>query len=94
MQEIATDQWGVHVEKVEIKDVKLPKQMQRVMAAEAEATREARAKVIHAEGEQRSVVALKQAADMLSSSPVSLKLRYLQVHFWIGKYTGCSMCIF
>lgn len=76
--EIATDQWGVHVEKVEIKDVKLPKQMQRVMAAEAEATREARSKVIHAEGEQRSVVALKKAADMLSSSPVSLKLRYLQ----------------
>ena len=93
LQEIATDQWGVHVEKVEIKDVKLPKQMQRVMAAEAEATREARAKVIHAEGEQRSVVALKQAADMLSSSPVSLKLRYLQVHFWIGKDKGCSMCI-
>ena len=45
-QEIATDQWGVHVEKVEIKDVKLPQPMQRAMAAEAEATREARSKVI------------------------------------------------
>ena len=43
--EVATDPWGVHVERVEIKDVRLPRQMQRVMAAEAEATREARAKV-------------------------------------------------
>jgi len=76
--EIATDQWGVHVEKVEIKDVKLPRPMQRAMAAEAEATREARSKVIHAEGERRAVVPLKEAADTLSSSPVSLKLRYLQ----------------
>jgi len=76
--EIATDQWGVHVGKVEIKDVKLPRTMQRAMAAEAEATRMARSKVIHAEGEQRSVVALKAAADMLHSSPISLKLRYLQ----------------
>jgi len=76
--EIATDQWGVHVGKVEIKDVKLPVTMQRAMAAEAEATRTARSKVIHAEGEQKSVVALKEAADMLSSSPISLKLRYLQ----------------
>ena len=45
-QEIATDQWGVHVQKVEIKDVKLPIKMQRVMATEAEATREARSKVL------------------------------------------------
>ncbi|XP_023336431.1 band 7 protein AGAP004871 [Eurytemora carolleeae] len=76
--EIATEPWGVHVDRVEIKDVRLPQQMQRAMAAEAEATREARAKVIAAEGEQRSSTALKEAADIISTSPAALQLRYLQ----------------
>merc|ERR1719391_1461207 len=76
--ELATDPWGVHVDRVEIKDVRLPQQMQRSMAAEAEATRDARAKVIASEGEQKSAKALKEAADVISQSPAALQLRYLQ----------------
>ncbi|XP_077986326.1 band 7 protein AGAP004871-like [Glandiceps talaboti] len=74
----ATDPWGIRVERVEIKDVRLPVQLQRAMAAEAEAAREARAKVIAAEGEQNASRALKEAADVISESPAALQLRYLQ----------------
>ncbi|KAJ8039164.1 Mechanosensory protein 2 [Holothuria leucospilota] len=75
----ATDPWGVKVERVEVKDVKLPVQLQRAMAAEAEASREARAKqVIAAEGEQNASRALKEAADVIAESPSALQLRYLQ----------------
>ncbi|KAB0796075.1 hypothetical protein PPYR_10136 [Photinus pyralis] len=74
----ATDPWGVKVERVEIKDVSLPMQLQRAMAAEAEASREARAKVIAAEGEMKASRALKEAADVISESPAALQLRYLQ----------------
>uniref|UniRef100_T1ISW2 Band 7 domain-containing protein n=1 Tax=Strigamia maritima TaxID=126957 RepID=T1ISW2_STRMM len=74
----ATDPWGVKVERVEMKDVRLPVQLQRAMAAEAEATREARAKVIAAEGEQRASRALKEAADVIHESPAAIQLRYLQ----------------
>ena len=66
------------VERVEVKDVRLPQQLQRAMAAEAEAAREARAKVIAAEGEQKASKALKEAADIISESPAALQLRYLQ----------------
>ena len=66
------------MERVEVKDVRLPIQLQRAMAAEAEATREARAKVIAAEGEQKSSKALKEASDIMSESPAALQLRYLQ----------------
>lgn len=74
----ATDSWGIKVERVEIKDVKLPHQLQRAMAAEAEATREARAKVIAAEGEMNASRALKEASLVISESPSGLQLRYLQ----------------
>lgn len=74
----ATDPWGVKVERVEVKDVRLPVQLQRAMAAEAEAAREARAKVIAAEGEQKASRALKEAADIMIQSPAALQLRYLQ----------------
>jgi len=74
----ATDPWGVRVERVEIKDVRLPVQLQRVMAAEAEATREARAKVIAAEGEMTASRALKDAADVMAETPSAMQLRYLQ----------------
>ncbi|KAK7094939.1 band 7 protein AGAP004871-like isoform X1 [Littorina saxatilis] len=74
----ATDRWGIKVERVEIKDVRLPIQLQRAMAAEAEASREARAKVIAAEGEQKASRALKEAADIMVESPAALQLRYLQ----------------
>ncbi|CAG2118479.1 unnamed protein product, partial [Medioppia subpectinata] len=74
----ATNPWGVKVERVEIKDVGLPVQLQRSMAAEAEATRDARAKVIAAQGEQNAARALKEAAEVISESPAALQLRYLQ----------------
>lgn len=68
----------MQVERVEVKDVRLPQQLQRAMAAEAEAAREARAKVIAAEGEEKASKALKQASDIISDSPAALQLRYLQ----------------
>ncbi|CAF0971510.1 unnamed protein product [Adineta steineri] len=70
--------WGIKVERVEITDVRLPQSMQRSMAAEAEASREARAKVIAAEGEQKASRQLKEAADVIAQSPIALQLRYLQ----------------
>uniref|UniRef100_H2Y8J3 Band 7 domain-containing protein n=1 Tax=Ciona savignyi TaxID=51511 RepID=H2Y8J3_CIOSA len=76
--DIATDPWGIKVERVEIKDVRLPVQLQRAMAAEAEAARDARAKVIAAEGEMNASRKLKEAADVMSESPNSMQLRYLQ----------------
>jgi len=76
--DVATDPWGVKVERVEIKDVRLPQGLQRSMAAEAEATREAKAKVIAAEGERDSSKALREAADVITQSPAALQLRYLQ----------------
>ena len=74
----ATDPWGVTVERVEVKDVRVPESLQRAMAAEAEAAREARAKVIAAEGEHKASRALKQAAEVIVDSPAALQLRYLQ----------------
>ncbi|XP_046844380.1 mechanosensory protein 2-like isoform X1 [Xenia sp. Carnegie-2017] len=73
-----TDPWGVRVERVEVKDVRLPQNLQRAMAAEAEAAREARAKVIAAEGEMNASRALKEAAEVIAESPQALQLRYLQ----------------
>ncbi|KAF7637437.1 PHB domain-containing protein [Meloidogyne graminicola] len=81
MQEVldeATEHWGVKVERVEVKDVRLPREMQRAMAAEAEATREAKAKIIAAEGEQKASRALRDAALQISDTPTALQLRYLQ----------------
>jgi len=78
MIDTATDPWGIDIERVEVKDVRLPQNLQRAMAAEAEATRDARAKVIAAEGEQKASKALKEASDIISESPAALQLRYLQ----------------
>ncbi|XP_078721336.1 stomatin-like [Lampetra fluviatilis] len=74
----ATEPWGIKVQRVEIKDVRLPPQMQRAMAAEAEAIREARAKVVSAEGEMNASRSLKEAAIVLGESSGALQLRYLQ----------------
>ncbi|CAM4722791.1 unnamed protein product [Leuciscus chuanchicus] len=74
----ASKNWGIKVERVELKDVKLPTSLQRAMAAEAEATRDARAKVIAADGEMKASRALKEAADVMSESPSALQLRYMQ----------------
>ena len=62
------------------KDARLPEQLQRAMAAEAEASREARAKVIAADGEMRASKALREASQIIEQSPAALQLRYLQVH--------------
>merc|ERR1712053_26623 len=69
---------GIKVERVEVKDVRLPMQLQRAMAAEAEAARNARAKVIAAEGEHKASRSLRQAAEVIMDSPAALQLRYLQ----------------
>ena len=73
-----TEKWGVKVTAVEIKDVELPSTMQRAMAKQAEAEREKRAKVIHAEGEAQAANRLAEAAAVISSAPAALQLRYLQ----------------
>jgi regulator of protease activity HflC (stomatin/prohibitin superfamily) len=75
----ATEQWGVEVSVVELKDIQLPESMQRAMAAQAEAEREKRAKVIAAEGEFLSAEKLGQAADIIQAHPIALQLRNLQV---------------
>ena len=71
-----TEPWGVMVERVEVKDVRVPEQLQRAMAAEAEAAREARAKVIAAEGEHKASRALRQAAEVIKDSPAALQVKY------------------
>ena len=65
------------VERVEVKDVRVPESLQRAMAAEAEAAREARAKVIAAEGEHKASRALREAAEVIVDSPAALQLRYV-----------------
>ncbi len=73
-----TEPWGVKVSLVEVKDVELPQTMQRAMAAQAEAERERRAKIIHAEGEFQAAQRLADAARVINSEPATLQLRYLQ----------------
>ncbi|MEM9558571.1 MAG: slipin family protein [Acidobacteriota bacterium] len=81
LQEIVdqqTDPWGIKVSAVEVKHVDLPQEMQRAMARQAEAEREKRAKVIHAEGELLASRSLAEAAEAVGKNPVTLQLRYLQ----------------
>jgi regulator of protease activity HflC (stomatin/prohibitin superfamily) len=81
LQEIideATDPWGVKVSTVEIKDVELPKTMQRAMAAQAEAERDRRAKIINAEGEFQAAQKLAEAAKVMAAEPIALQLRTLR----------------
>ncbi len=73
-----TETWGVKVTVVEIKDIELPTTMQRAMAKQAEAEREKRAKIIHAQGEAQAAATLAQAASVIASQPAALQLRYLQ----------------
>jgi regulator of protease activity HflC (stomatin/prohibitin superfamily) len=73
-----TDPWGVKVSIVEIKEVELPEQMQRMMSAQAEAERERRAKIIHADGEFQASERLAQAGAVMAKEPTTLQLRYLQ----------------
>jgi regulator of protease activity HflC (stomatin/prohibitin superfamily) len=80
----STEPWGVKVTAVEIKDVEIPEQMQRAMARQAEAERERRAKIINSEGEWQAAQKLTDAADIISTNPASLQLRYLQTLLEIG----------
>jgi regulator of protease activity HflC (stomatin/prohibitin superfamily) len=73
-----TEPWGIKVSNVEVKHVDLPPEMQRAMARQAEAERERRAKVIHAEGEFQASKKLKDAADIIATEPIALQLRFLQ----------------
>jgi regulator of protease activity HflC (stomatin/prohibitin superfamily) len=79
-----TDPWGIKVSLVELKGVDLPESMQRAMARQAEAEREKRAKVIHAQGEFEASQRLSEAANVIASEPVALQLRYLQTLTEIG----------
>jgi len=89
----ATSPWGVKVSIVEVKDVEIPGGMQRAMARQAEAERERRAKVISAEGEFQASQKLREAADVMSQSPMALQLRYLQTLLEIGA-TNSSTIVF
>ncbi|MCK4683055.1 slipin family protein [Candidatus Bipolaricaulota bacterium] len=73
-----TDPWGIKVKTVEIKDVKIPGDMQRAIARQAEAERERRAKIINAEGELQAASKLSEAAGIIAENPAALQLRYLQ----------------
>jgi regulator of protease activity HflC (stomatin/prohibitin superfamily) len=79
-----TDAWGIKVGLVEVKQVDLPQDMQRAMAKQAEAEREKRAKIIHAEGELQASYKLAEAAGVMDKEPVALQLRYLQTLTEIG----------
>ena len=79
-----TDQWGIKVSLVEIKAVDLPQEMRRAMSRQAEAEREKRAKIIHAEGEYQAAEKLVSAASAIATEPVAIQLRYLQTLTEIG----------
>ena len=80
----STDAWGIKVSMVEVKTVDLPSEMQRAMARQAEAEREKRAKIIHADGESQAAEKLLQAAQVLAREPAAIQLRYLSTLTEIG----------
>jgi regulator of protease activity HflC (stomatin/prohibitin superfamily) len=79
-----TEPWGVKVSIVELKDMELPEGMKRAMARQAEAEREKRAKIIHADGEMQAADGLMQAAKSMAVEPAAITLRYLQTLTEIG----------
>jgi regulator of protease activity HflC (stomatin/prohibitin superfamily) len=79
-----TEAWGVKVTQVQVKQVDLPQEMQRAIAAQAEAERERRAKIISAEGEFQAAAKLAEAAAVLNREPAAITLRYLQTLIEIG----------
>lgn len=82
--DLQTEPWGVKVTAVEVRNVDLPAEMQRAIAIQAQAERERRAKIIHAEGELQASTKLSEAADVISRNPTALQLRYLQTLTEIG----------
>jgi regulator of protease activity HflC (stomatin/prohibitin superfamily) len=89
-----TEPWGIKVTTVEIKDVSIPTAMQRAMSRQAEAERERRAKVIHAEGEFQAAARLAQAAEVISHQPSAMQLRYLQTLSEIGGGDKAATIVF
>ncbi|XP_034663274.1 protein unc-1-like [Drosophila subobscura] len=86
-----TERWGVRVERVDVMDISLPLVMQRSLASEAEAVREARAKIISAEGERNASQALKEASDVMSQNKITLQLRHLQILTAIAAEHNCTI---
>ncbi|SPP84469.1 blast:Erythrocyte band 7 integral membrane protein [Drosophila guanche] len=86
-----TERWGVRVERVDVMDISLPLVMQRSLASEAEAVREARAKIISAEGELNASQALKEASDVMSQNKITLQLRHLQILTSIAAERRCRI---
>lgn len=91
IDEHTEEPWGVRVSLVEVRDVLLPEGMQRAMARQAEAEREKRAKIIHAEGEYSAAETLRQAADIIALQPISLQLRYLQTLVELAGEKGATI---
>jgi regulator of protease activity HflC (stomatin/prohibitin superfamily) len=79
-----TEPWGIKVTKVEVKQVDIPEEMRRAIARQAEAERERRAKIIHADGEYQAAAKLAEAASVLTTQPAAIQLRYLQTLTEIG----------
>ncbi|MES1903177.1 MAG: hypothetical protein MHPSP_002678 [Paramarteilia canceri] len=88
------EKWGVAIENIEIQDIKLPNDMKRSMAVEAEATREANAKLIAANGEKKAAKFLQEAANEMSGNPQTMMLRYLQTLNNISSEKGSQTIIF
>src|SRR5207247_10245935 len=82
-----TENWGIEVTAVEVKDVDLPPEMKRAMARQAEAERERRAKIINAEGGLQASEKLAQAARIIGSEPAAIRLRYLRTVTWLSSAT-------
>ena len=88
-----TEPWGIQVERVQIKDVEIPESMQRAMAQEAEALREKRARLIKAEAEFEAAKKLREAADLMAQSKISLELRRMQMMTEIGAEQNTMMVV-
>ncbi len=88
-----TDPWGIKVSLVEVKHVDLPQEMQRAIARQAEAERERRAKVIHAEGEQQASGRLAEAAETLQKQPAAIQLRFLQTLTEVSTEQGSTIVL-
>ena len=91
--ETRTDDWGIEVSAVEVKDVDLPPEMKRAMARQAEAERERRAKVINAEGEFQASERLKDAANVMSENTIALQLRFLQTMLEISSERSTTLIL-
>jgi regulator of protease activity HflC (stomatin/prohibitin superfamily) len=91
--EETTKKWGISIENVEMKDVEIPEQMQRVMAQEAEAIREKRARIVKAEAEMEAAAKLVEASQMIAASPMALELRRMQMLTEVGQANSTTTII-